>query len=193
MCVCVGRVVRHQGQNTRWKSTKQVVDVKNCMVWGSKLTSAHRNSSNLNPNTHPSIERTCECGNRGGEKKELRSNHFFAVLMVLQLQTWIIHLKCKNDWNWITYLDDSIWYGVKIRTDYIGSTLLRRILCEWAFAYSVESLQRVNPGHRSGTKTLWKYVGHEWGDAQMWTLCDLQRNCRTLVAFKRTPWENKSP
>lgn len=103
------------------------------------------------------------------------------------LQTWINHLKCKNDWKWITYLDDSIWYGGKIRTDYIGSTSQRRVLCDWAFAYSVESLHRVNPRHISGTKTLWEYFGNEWGDAQMRTLCNLQRNCRTLVASKGRP------
>lgn len=94
------------------------------MLSGSKWTRAHRNTCKLKPNIPASTERTCESGN-GGKTEELRSNHFFTVLMVLQ--AWIIHRKCKNDWKWITYLDASIWYGGKIRTDCIGSTSQRRV------------------------------------------------------------------
>lgn len=92
-----------------------------------------------------------------------------------------------QEWKWITYWDDSIWYGAKFRTGYIDTTLQRRGLCDWASAYSVESLHRVNPRHISGRKTPWEYLGYEWGDAQMRTLCNLQRNCQTLVASKGHP------
>lgn len=172
VCVCVGgHHLRHQGHQVN--QTKQGADVKNCMLSG---------SCNLKENTPPNRKNLWEWQ---WKKEELRSNHFFTVLMVLQ--TWIIHLKCKNDWKWITSLDDSIWYGGKIRTDCIGTTLQRRVLCDWALAHSVESLHRANLRHTSGTKTLWEYFGYEWGDAQVRSLCNLRRNCRTLVASKGHP------
>lgn len=123
------------------------------------------------------------------KKEELRSNHFFTVLLVLQM--WITHLKCKNENESHTGMirfDPGLNSGLimltpRYREEYCvteRSLILWNLSTEWIWGIYREEKHLENTLDTSEGCT----------DVNvMQSATQLPNTC----GFQRTLWENKSP